>query len=133
MVLLPNIKREKFTMVETEDGRVTGFGEMAKPLTEDEIRDTEHEIMTPLMFTGIHILDPRVFEYIAPGVYSDIVPHVYRPALERGEKIAAHVTEGNWYELSTIPRYLDISLAMMNGSDVFTGANCRIASRGRYP
>jgi NDP-sugar pyrophosphorylase family protein len=126
MVLLPNIKREKFTMVETDDGRVTGFGAMAKPLTEDEIRDTEHEIMTPLMFTGIHILDPRVFEYIAPGVYSDIVPHVYRPALERGEKIAAHVTEGNWYELSTIPRYLDISLAMMNGSDVFTGANCRI-------
>lgn len=128
MVLIPNIKREKFTMVETEDGRVTGFGAMAKPLTEDEIRDTEHEIVTPLMFTGIHILDPRVFEYIAPGVYSDIVPQVYRPALEKGEKIAAHVTEGSWYELSTIPRYLDISLAMMNGSDVFTGTDCSIAS-----
>jgi NDP-sugar pyrophosphorylase family protein len=100
---------------------------MAKPLTEEEIRDTTHEIMTPLMFTGIHILDPRVFEYIQPSVYSDIVPHVYRPALERGEKIAAHVSEGNWYELSTIPRYLDISLAMMNGTDIFQGANCVIS------
>jgi ADP-glucose pyrophosphorylase len=50
------------------------------------------------------------------------------PALERGEQIAAHVTEGNWYELSTIPRYLDISLAMMNGDDVFKGANCEVAS-----
>jgi NDP-sugar pyrophosphorylase family protein len=128
MVLIPNVKREKFTIVETADGCVTGFGEMAKPLTEDEIRDTEHEIISPLMFTGIHILDPRVFEYIPPGVYSDIVPHVYRPALERGEKIAAHVTEGNWYELSTIPRYLDISLAMMNGEHTFVGNDCTISA-----
>jgi NDP-sugar pyrophosphorylase family protein len=127
MVLIPNVKRERFTMVDTRDGRVTGFGEMARPLTELEIRDTEHEIVTPLMFTGIHILDPRVFEYIQPGVYSDIVPHVYRPALEKGEKIAAHVAEGNWYELSTIPRYLDISLAMMNGVEIFSGANCSIS------
>lgn len=127
MVLIPNVKREKFTIVETEDGLVKGFGDMAKPLTEEEIRDTEHEIVTPLMFTGIHILDPRVFDYIEPGIYSDIVPHVYRPALAKGDKIAAHVTDGNWYELSTIPRYLDISLAMMNGSDIFTGENCVIA------
>src|SRR4029453_13677554 len=98
------------------------------PLTEEEIRDTEHEIITPLMFTGIHILDPRVFEYISPGISSDIVPHCYPPALEKGEKIAAHVTDGNWYELSTIPRYLDISLAMMDGTDVFAGAHCSIDS-----
>lgn len=129
MVLKPNVKRERFTVVDTDDGYVTGFGEFAKPLTGDEIRDTEHDVVTPLMFTGIHILDPRVFEYIQPGVYSDIVPHVYRPALERGERIAAHVTEGNWYELSTIPRYLDISLAMMDGCDVFAGANCTVSPR----
>jgi NDP-sugar pyrophosphorylase family protein len=126
MVLKPNVKRERFTIVETIDGSVTGFGEMAKPLTEGEIRDTEHEIETPLMFTGIHILDPRVFDYIPSGVYSDIVPQVYRPALAKGETIAAHVTDGNWYELSTIPRYLDISLAMMDGVDVIKGSNCSI-------
>jgi NDP-sugar pyrophosphorylase family protein len=127
MVLKPNVKRERFTVVETEDGDVKGFGEFARPLTEGEIRDTEHDIISPLMFTGIHILEPRVFEYIQPGVYSDIVPHVYKPALERGERIAAHVTDGNWYELSTIPRYLDISLAMMDGADVFKGANCTVS------
>ncbi len=129
MVLKPNLKRERFTMVETDDGYVRGFGDMARPLTEDEIRDTEHEIVSPLMFTGIHILEPRVFEYIPKGVYSDIVPQVYRPALEKGEKIAAHVTDGNWYELSTIPRYLDISLAMMDGTDVITGDNCSLSPK----
>lgn len=127
MVLKPNIKREKFTIVETENGRVTGFGPHATPLTEEEIRDTEHEIETPLMFTGIHILEPRVFDYIKPGVFSDIVNDIYRPALAKGDKIAAHVTDGNWFELSTIPRYLDISLAMMDGNDVFVGKNSAIS------
>ena len=81
------------------------------------------------MFTGIHILEPRVFEYIPRGIYSDIVPTFYNPAIEKGEKIAAHITDGHWYELSTIPRYLDISLAMMNGRNVFKGENCLINDR----
>ena len=79
------------------------------------------------MFTGIHILEPRVFDYIPRGVYSDIVPTFYNPAIKNGEKIAAHVTTGKWYELSTIPRYLDISLAMMKNESVCKGENCRIA------
>ncbi len=128
MVLKPNTKREKFTIVETSDGFVTGFGRSATPVTEEEIRDTEHEVFTPLMFTGIHILEPRVFDYIPRGVYSDIVPTFYDPALAKGEKIAAHVTDGNWFELSTIPRYLDISLAMMEGTDVCVGTNCSIST-----
>ena len=126
MVLKPNIKREKFTVVETQDGFVTGFGSHAKPLNEEEIRDTTSDLTPPLMFTGIHILDPRVFDYIPRGVFSDIVADVYRPALAKGDKIAAHVADGKWYELSTIPRYLDISLAMMDGNDIFTGTNCAV-------
>lgn len=128
MVLKENHKREKFTIVETSGGYVTGFGAMAMPVTEEEIRDTEHEIFTPLMFTGIHILEPAVFDYIPKGVFSDIVQVIYRPALAEGKKIAAHVAEGNWYELSTIPRYLDISLAMMHEAAVCVGENCSISS-----
>lgn len=128
MILKPNVKREKFTVVETEDGLVKGFGDYAQPLTEEEIRDAEHEPAAPMMFTGIHILEPRVFDYIPRGVYSDIVPTFYSPALAKGEKIAAHITEGEWFELSTIPRYLDISLRMMNGTNVQVGESCSIDS-----
>lgn len=127
MVLKENHKREKFTIVDIEDGFVKGFGDFARPLTEEEIRDTEHELFVPCMFTGIHILEPRVFDYIPRGVYSDIVPTFYNPALAKGEKIAAHIADGEWFELSTIPRYLDISLAMMKDSDVFAGAECHIS------
>ncbi|MFN2501319.1 MAG: sugar phosphate nucleotidyltransferase [Pyrinomonadaceae bacterium] len=124
MVLKPNSKREKFTIVNTEDGLLTGFGDYAAPVTAAELRDTAHDIDIPLMFTGIHILEPKVFDYIPRGVYSDIVPTFYNPALGNGERIAVHVADATWFELSTIPRYLDISLAMMNGGDVHFGRNC---------
>ncbi len=119
MVLKENPNRERFTEVFAEDGFVTGFGNFP-----ETIRNPKSEIRNPLMFTGIHILEPRVFDYIPRGEYSDTVTVLYRPAVEKGEKIAAHITDGNWYELSTIPRYLDISLAMMNGRNVFSGDNC---------
>jgi NDP-sugar pyrophosphorylase family protein len=129
MVLKPNVKREKFTEVYTEDGFLTGFGDFAHPLTADEIRDTTRELVSPLMFTGIHVLEPRVFEYIPRGVYSDIVPTFYNPALKNGERVAVHVTDANWFELSTIPRYLDVSLEMMNGQSVLAGENCLVSGR----
>ena len=129
MILKPNTKREKFTEVLIENGFVKGFGDFTKPLTEGEIKDTENEIPTPLMFTGIHILEPRIFEYIPRGVYSDIVPTFYNPAIAKGERIAAHITDANWFELSTIPRYLDISLQMMNGANVCAGENCTVSGR----
>ncbi|MDH3492965.1 MAG: NDP-sugar synthase [Acidobacteriota bacterium] len=108
MVLMRNDAREHFTEVYVEDGRISGFGDFADP----ELNGKE----APYMFTGIHIFEPRVFEYIPRGVYSDIVPTFYNPAIRKGETIAAHVTDGRWYELSTIRRYLDISLAMLNGN-----------------
>lgn len=126
LVLKPNIKRERFTIVETEGGRVKSFGQQALPLTEEEIKKSTAELVTPLMFTGIHILDPRVFDYIPKGGFSDIVMDVYRPALAKGDHIAAHVADGQWFELSTIPRYLDISLAMNNSPSPIVGKGCDI-------
>jgi NDP-sugar pyrophosphorylase family protein len=127
MVLQPNVKRERFTEVYAEGGFLTGFGDFAHPFTEQEIRDPHAADVAPFMFTGIHIFEPRVFEYIPRGVYSDIVPTFYNPALKKGEKIGVHVASGEWHELSTIPRYLDISLAMMKSGDVHFGHNCVMA------
>lgn len=112
MVLKENTNFEKFTEVFVENGNVAGFGAGFPDKT--AVRDQSTEF--PMMFTGIHILEPRVFDYIPRGVYSDIVPTFYDPAIKNGEKIVAHITEGKWFELSTIPRYLDISLSMLNGN-----------------
>ncbi len=124
MVLKPNADRERFSVVETEGDSITGFGDFPD---KSAIRNSQSA--TPMMFTGIHILEPEVFEYIPRGVYSDIVPTFYRPAIAAGKKIVAHVTDGKWFELSTIPRYLDISLAMLNGQTekVIAGENVKIS------
>jgi NDP-sugar pyrophosphorylase family protein len=123
LVLKPNPKREKFSqIIVDENGYYQGFGGF--PLTPD----TQHP--TPLMFVGIHILEPRIFEYIPRGVFSDSIRDVYPKAMKAGEKIAAHVGEGDWHELSTLARYLEISLEFMRRERLpFTAdQGCEIAS-----
>ncbi len=120
LVLKRNVARERFSIVETGDGLVTKFAGMPSPA------DLDGE--PPLMFTGIHIMEPRIFDYIPRGIFSDTVLDVYPKAMAKGERIVAHVGEGLWYELSTLQRYLQISLALLReqGRDVYTGANPHI-------
>jgi NDP-sugar pyrophosphorylase family protein len=119
LVLRANPKRERFSIVETRGGLVTRFCGM--PVQSAEV-STEAE---PLMFTGIQILEPRIFDYIPRGVFSHSTVDVYPQAIATGERIAAHVGTGMWYELSTLQRYLDISLALLEqeGRDVYAGRN----------
>ena len=117
LVLLPNVRRERFSVVETEAGRIKGFGRM--PVAEGP---------APLMFTGIHIMEPRIFEYVPRGVFSDSVTDVYPKAMANGEILAAHVASGKWRELSTLKRYLDISVELLReeGKALVAGVNARI-------
>jgi NDP-sugar pyrophosphorylase family protein len=119
LVLLRNPKHERFSIVETRDGLVSNFGGMPGPLAPDSQDDP------PLMFTGIQILESRIFDYIPRGVFSHSTMEVYPRAIANGERIAAHVAVGMWYELSTLKRYLDISLALLRrqGRDVYMGRN----------
>jgi NDP-sugar pyrophosphorylase family protein len=121
LVLLPNTRRERFSIVETDDGRITGFAGMPDPAATGE---------APLMFTGIHIMEPRIFDYIPRGVFSDSVTHVYPQAIANGEIIAGHVAEGKWRELSTLGRYLDISVEMLRekGQSYFAGVNSVVST-----
>lgn len=107
LVLLPNYLRERFSIVNVENGAVKGFGGMP------EITSQPNQTSTPLMFTGLQILAPRIFDYIPRGVFSHSTTDVYPQAIAAGERISAHVTEGKWYELSTIQRYLEISLKLL--------------------
>ncbi|MDT5060132.1 MAG: mannose-phosphate guanylyltransferase [Acidobacteriota bacterium] len=127
LVLLPNVARERFSMVETRDHFVTGFGGMPA-LASDNV-GSEDEESVPLIFTGIQILEPRIFDYIPRRVFSHSTVDVYPQAIANGERIAAHIADGMWYELSTINRYLDISLALLekSGRDVEVGAGCVIS------
>jgi len=148
LVLRPNPSRERYSTVEVRDRFVTGFGGYPAPASDKagsapgaaqktdesgrEQRSSSGEpgasVDAPLMFTGIQILDPRVFEYIPPGVFSHSVTDVYVPAIARGDRVAAHVARGSWYELSTVRRYLETSVTLMRreGRDVEVGEGSTI-------
>lgn len=123
LVLRPNPKRERFSEV-----RVTAVGHIEKFAGFPQLAPSPQS-PAPLMFTGIHILDPKVFEFIPRGVFSDSVRDVYPPALAAGKVIAAHVAEqGSWYELSTLERYWAISQEFLRraGRDVVMDEGCMI-------
>jgi NDP-sugar pyrophosphorylase family protein len=136
LVLRRNVERERYSMVHVREHLIERFGNFPAQAS-DNVRDANsvpptHEGQAvaahsplsaqasdsladaaPLMFTGIHILEPRIFDFIPRGVFSDTVTDIYPQAMRAGERIAAHIATGYWYELSTVRRYLDTSIALM--------------------
>lgn len=120
LVLRKNITREHFReVILNSEGNLTGFGSF--PVA-NETSDP------PLMFTGIHLMEPGIFDYIPRGVFSDSVRDVYPRAIASGETITGHIGSGSWYELSTLERYLSISLEFLQreGKDWVADDGCRI-------
>jgi NDP-sugar pyrophosphorylase family protein len=114
LVLLPNSKLERFTIVERDGaGLITGF---------DGLPEAEHQhAVVPLMFTGIQILSPRIFTYIPRSRFSHTTTEAFPAAIAAGDRVVGHVASGNWKEMSTLERYLDESIACaraVGGSNV---------------
>jgi len=121
LVLKENDRREHFREVLVDrEGRVTGFGQFPDSAAGGG--------SPPLMFTGIHLMEPGIFDFIPQGVFSDSVADVYPRVIAACRTIAGHVGQGEWHELSTIERYLTTSLAMCNPEwgGVIADAGCRI-------
>ncbi len=119
LVLKPNPARERFSRVEIDDRRfVTRFAGFP----------SASDTTDPLMFTGIQVLSPRLFEYIPRGRFSHSTVDVYPRAIEAGEAVIAHISEGDWYEMSTLDRYLEASILFMRkrGMQVVAGAGAVI-------
>jgi NDP-sugar pyrophosphorylase family protein len=127
LVLRRNERREQFREVLLDErGHLKGFGAFPDP----EARQGGE---IPLMFTGIHLMEPEIFEWVPVGVPSDSVRDVYPRVLDAGHTIAGHVASGRWDELSTLARYHSISLAYLraDGRDSICGDRCEIDPTAR--
>lgn len=110
LVLKENPKKEKFSKVLLDkNNNIEKFGGFPDPNSTDE--------PTPLMFTGIQILDKEIFNYIPQNQFSHSTTDVYPKAITEGRIVAAHISNGDWYELSTLARYLDISLKFLKDKE----------------
>lgn len=139
LVLRENAAREHFSIVEVDGrGRITRFAGFPEPaasamdaseVTSNVTGGQARSEAPPLMFTGIQVLSPRIFEYVPRDCFSHSTIHVYPRAIEAGETLLGYASPGNWYEMSTLDRYLEASLLFMGkqGRSLVTGTGCRIA------
>jgi Nucleoside-diphosphate-sugar pyrophosphorylase involved in lipopolysaccharide biosynthesis/translation initiation factor 2B, gamma/epsilon subunits (eIF-2Bgamma/eIF-2Bepsilon) len=134
LVLKENVAREHFSIVEIDGRRrVTHFAGFPEAVTaEATATDAGGGLLkidsVPLMFTGIQVLSPRIFDYVPRNCFSHSTIHVYPSAIADGKPVVAHITNGNWFEMSTLDRYLEASLSFMRktGATVIQGAGCAI-------
>lgn len=99
MVLLPMPEGQQYNAVELDASRqvrrIAGKGPGG-------------ERLTAWHFTGVHVLSPRVFEFMAPSGPIDINRDVYVALLEAGGRVDGHVlteTDVYWSDLGTPERY----------------------------
>ena len=134
LVLKENRAREHFSIVEIDQRRwITRFAGFPEPVTIEATVSNPGPSITkvetvPLMFTGIQILSPRIFDYVPRNCFSHSTIHVYPQAIDKGETVIAHLAEGDWYEMSTLDRYLEASLLFMRKQKlaVIEGEGCLI-------
>jgi NDP-sugar pyrophosphorylase family protein len=136
LVLKENRERERFSIIEIDErGHIMKFAGFPQPQANDvgggqNGGATQQTGNPPLMFVGITVLSPRIFEYVPRNCYSHSVVDVYPKAMAAGEAVIAHITRGDWYELSTIERYLESSIhfARQKGLANVQGKDCLIES-----
>jgi NDP-sugar pyrophosphorylase family protein len=58
------------------------------------------------VFTGVHILEPEVFDFIPSGFFFQINDQVYPAALRSGKRVLAFPVEGYWNDIGDPARYL---------------------------
>lgn len=97
MVLLPMPVGEKYAAVECDAKgdvrRIAGNGPGGDGLT-------------PWHFTGVHVMEPRVFDFMTPEGEEDINRSVYPRLMAAGHRVRGDVVEGYWSDLGTPQRYL---------------------------
>jgi len=73
------------------------------------------EGLTPVIFTGVHVLSRRIFDYLPPGRFSCINRDGYKAMLEAGERVCGFRTGGYWRDIGTLQSYFDANMDALRG------------------
>jgi mannose-1-phosphate guanylyltransferase len=71
--------------------------------------------MTFSHFTGVHVLEPEIFDHLPARGPAGMVRDAYRSLLAAGRPLAAHHDEGAWRDLGTPRGYLEANLEAADG------------------
>jgi len=83
-------------VITREDGSIERF--LEKPGWGQVFSDTIN--------TGIYVLEPGIFDFIAPGVPVDFSSDVFPSLLDASESLFGYVAEGYWEDVGTLEAYV---------------------------
>ena len=84
-----------------------------------------------LAFTGIHVLEPEIFNYLPDEGYADVISACYNPLIESGGSINAFIVSGHyWCDIGTIESYTKASMDFLEFENMqfFKGDNTQMDS-----
>lgn len=96
LVLRPLAAGETYTPVSVKADLVTGFGS------------------GKMMYTGVQVLGPGIFDILPEGRFSDIVAEAYLPMIARGDSLGAFVFDGFWTDIGTLERLEEVRTQIKN-------------------
>lgn len=111
-------KKSIATMVLRKDENVEKYGAIGID-NENRIRQflniiKSDEAVTSLMFTGIHILEPKVFDYLPEN--GCINRLAYPEMIKKGERVFGYVMNGYWRDLGTPEAFSSAKKELMERS-----------------
>jgi NDP-sugar pyrophosphorylase family protein len=68
-----------------------------------------------VMFLGVHVLEPRVFDFLPAEGFSCINNQAYTAMIKQGLDVAAYFHGGFWFDLGTPASYLAANLSLLSG------------------
>jgi mannose-1-phosphate guanylyltransferase len=112
LVLRADARADQFGSMEIEpDGRIGRFLHATRP-------NSPQDSGTKLMFTGVQVVDPRVFDYMPTEGGSQkfgTTKHTYPRMLVEGERLYGFHFEGFWQDLGTADRIREAEESLING------------------
>jgi len=101
MVVRPDAEADRWGSQQlAADGRIVRFLGRTPPV------DVPAPVSVPMMFTGIHVFQPRLLDRVPPEGEQCIVRTAYRSLFDEGRGLHGFATERYWWEHSTPSRYL---------------------------
>ncbi len=107
LVLFPQRPPFRYTPIKIDgNSNISDFRH--DPSNIDETTET-------FVFSGIHVIEPEIFEYIEPGIFQEIISHAYGRALSDGRRILGYPASGYWNDLGSPASYLQAVDAVLAG------------------
>lgn len=125
LVLREDPEAVKFGVIKTDsEGRIRQFLRWAAPggcglSTQSGSASGMLEAVDPpeavAHFTGVHILEPEVLDWIPPGKECSITREIYPRLLEAGLPLYGYLARGYWIDIGTPARYLRAQWDILEG------------------